>query len=599
MPQDAAEVFVPEPETPRRKGRTRARRASQTSPPPRPELVAMPHLQEDHPIQVILNGRSLEVPAGTSVQSLLESYRHPGGLRPLGAVVNGRLRSLEHILVSNCTVQTVDFSSKDGASIYIRTLILLLCEAVHEVQPSCSPVVGQSLAGGYSFTFRVNGELTEEIPPALVRDIKRHMQKIVSENRPVRVRRVAVEEAIEYYRGIKAWDKVKLLQTVRRAEVQLAAVGKYRDLVVGPLVPSTGILRLFDLVSYASGMILRFPARDFRMRPKPKFQKKLYNAYRETRRWNEELGVANVGQLNEAVIKGHVSDIIRVAEGFHEKKIAAIADEIHARKNCRLVLVAGPSSSGKTTFTKRLMVQLRVLGLQPVAISMDNYYVNRVDTPKHADGSYNFESLEALDLELFNAQVRDLIRGRCVETPVYSFVKGERVEKTVPMQLGPNEVLISEGIHCLNPLLAEGTPGKHKFSIYVSALTQLSLDDHSRIFTADVRLLRRIVRDRLYRNYTAEDTLRGWGSVRAGENRYIFPFQENADAMFNSALVYEPAVIRTYAERFLLEVPLESPLMSDCYRLLRFLHMLVPLFPEEVPQNSLLREFIGGSAFRY
>ena len=598
-PQPTGEVAVPGLDAPGPAPTAPASRV--VAPPKTPIEVARDsnHVLEEHPIQVVLNGQSLEVPAGTNVQSLLDAHRHPSELPPLGAVVNGRLRSIDHNLVSNCTVRTVDFSSKDGAGIYIRTLILVLCEAVHEVKPACSPVVGQSLAGGYSFTFRVNGELTEEMSPALVRDIKRHMQKIISEDRPVRVRRVAVEEAIEYYRGIKAWDKVKLLETVRRAEVQLASIGKYRDLVVGPLVRTTGILKLFDLVSYASGMILRFPARDFRMRPKPKFQKKLYNAYRETRRWNEELGVANVGQLNEAVIKGHVSDIIRVAEGFHEKKIAAIADEIHDRKNCRLVLVAGPSSSGKTTFTKRLMVQLRVLGLRPVAISMDNYYVDRVDTPKHPDGSYNFESLEALDLELFNAQVKDLIRGKRVETPIYSFTKGERVERTVPMQLGPKDVLISEGIHCLNPVLTEGIPAKRKFTIYVSALTQLSLDDHSRIFTADVRLLRRIVRDRLYRNYTAQDTLRGWGSVRSGENRYIFPFQENADAMFNSALVYEPAVIRTYAERFLLEVPLDSPVMSDCYRLLRFLHMLVPLFPEEVPQNSLLREFIGGSAFRY
>lgn len=555
---------------------------------------------EPRRIQVVLNGTEVEASAGLSVVRMLERHPHPGRLAPLGAVVNGRLRSLGHTLVSDCTVETVDYASKDGASIYRRTATLLLCEAAAEIDPSLNPVVGQALAGGYYFSLRRNGAAPGEIEPALVARLKEGMLRIIAEDRPVIVERVAVEEALGHFRKSGAQDKVMLLETTRRAEVQWGRVGTFKDLVIGPLAPSAGAIARFDLASYAAGMVLRFPGRDFQIRPMTQNQSKLYGAYLETRTWNDELEVSNVGQLNNAVIRGHVSEIIRIAEGFHERKIVAIADEIHRRQpQARLVLVAGPSASGKTTFTKRLGVQLRVLGLRPVAISMDNYYVDRVDTPKHSDGTYNFESLDALDLELFNDQVRRLVSGEAVDTPVYSFPTGTRSAKTVSMQLRPGEILLVEGIHCLNERLTVGVPHENKFKIYVSALTQLSIDDHSRIFTSDVRLLRRLVRDRLYRGYSAGDTLRQWPSVRAGEDRYIFPFQEEADVMFNSALVYEPAVLRTFAERFLLEIPIDSPVQSEAYRLLKFLHLLVPLFPEEVPQNSLLREFIGGSAFHY
>jgi uridine kinase len=557
-------------------------------------------VESPHEIEVDFNGRTARTVAGTTVQELLEGHPHPGRLKPLGAVVNGRLRPLDHRLVSDCRVSTVDYASKDGASIYRRTATLVLCEAAQEIDPTLNPVVGQALAGGYFFYLRQNGTVLPSIDPVLLTRLKVKMQEITAQDRPVVVRRVAVEEALEYFRAVGARDKVKLLETTRRAEIQWGSAGKFRDLMAGPLAASTGQVRRFDLVPYASGMVLRFPAPDFQMRPMPQNQSKLYQAHLESRVWNEELQVSNVGQLNEAVIKGSITEIIHIAEGFHERKIVAVADEIFRRQPAaRLVLVAGPSASGKTTFTKRLGVQLRVLGLRPVSLSMDNYYVNRVDTPKNAAGVYNFESLEALDLDLFNNQVLRLVQGEEVQTPVYSFSRGIRIEKTVPMRLTPGEILIVEGIHCLNERLTVGVSPENKLKIYVSALTQLSIDDHSRIFTSDVRLLRRIVRDRLYRGYTASQSLRQWSNVRAGEDRYIFPFQEEADIIFNSALVYEPAVLRIYAERFLLEIPVEDPVMSDVYRLLKFLHLLVPLFPEEVPQNSLLREFIGGSAFHY
>ncbi len=556
--------------------------------------------QEPETITVVLNEQRVDALAGSTVQGLLETHPHPGKFPPLAAIVNGRLRPLDHTLVSNCRVKTVDYASKEGAMVYRRTCTLLLCETAREIDPDLNPVVGQSILGGYFFSFKRAGVWLPKAGPGLLRRLKRRMHEIVDEDRPVRVRRVAVEAALQHFHGIGAWDKVKLLETTRRAEVQWASIGAYRDLILGPLAPSTGLLQKFDLAPWASGLVLRFPTPDFQIRPRFQSESRLYDAYRETRAWNEELGITNIGTLNEAVIRGQVSEVIRIAEGFHERKICALADEIKARaQEVRLVLVAGPSSSGKTTFTKRLEVQLRVVGLRPVALSMDNYYVNREDTPKHADGTYDFECIEALDLDLFNDQVLRLIRGEEVETPIYSFPLGRRIEKTISRRLRPGDVLITEGIHCLNERLTVGVAREQKHKIYVSALTQLSIDDHNRIFTSDVRLLRRLVRDRLYRNYSAAQTLKQWSSVRAGENRYIFPFQEEADAMFNSALVYEQAVIRTYAERFLLEVPLDDPNMSEAYRLMRFLHLLVPLFPEEVPQNSILREFIGGSAFRY
>ncbi len=555
---------------------------------------------EAHKIQVELNGHAVSTEAGISIRRLLETHPHPGKLDPLGAVVNGRLRSLDHPLVSNCRVTTVDYASKDGASIYRRTATLILCEAMQELDPLCNPVVGQSLAGGYFFFVRRNGVLLPSLDPDVVARVKKGMFQIVKEDRPVVVRRVAVEEALEYFTRAGAFDKVKLLETTRRAEIQWGSVGTFRDLVIGPLAPDTATIRRFDLVPYASGMVLRFPAREFQIRPMPQTQTKLYDAYIETRTSNDEMGISNVGQLNEAVIGGTVSSIVRLAEGYHERKIVVIADEIRRRQpEARLILVAGPSASGKTTFTKRLWVQLRVLGLRPTSLSMDNYYVNRADTPKLPNGNYNFESLEALDLALFNDHVLRLIQGEEVGTPIYSFSRGERLERTVPMRLRPEEILIVEGIHCLNECLTVGVPREVKYKIYVSALTQLSIDDHSRIFTSDVRLLRRIVRDRIFRGYTTAQTLRQWPSVRSGEDRWIFPFQEEADVMFNSALVYEPAVLRSYAERYLLEVPIEDPVMSEAYRILKFLHLIVPMFAEEVPQNSLLREFIGGSAFNY
>jgi uridine kinase len=329
---------------------------------------------------------------------------------------------------------------------------------------------------------------------------------------------------------------------------------------------------------------------------------KLYGVFQETKAWNRILGVSNVGEMNRACVSNEYPEVIRVAEGFHEKRITAIADQVGGRRDrVRLVLIAGPSSSGKTTFTKRLGVQLRVIGLRPTALSTDDYYVDRARTPIGDDGRPDFEAIEAIDLDLFNDHLTRLLAGEEVATPRYDFPTGKRTppETWEKKRLEKGDLLIVEGIHGLNDRLTRSIPAERKFRIYVSALTQLSIDDQNRISTSDARLLRRIVRDRLYRGHLAAGTLRSWASVRAGERKHIFPFQESADAMMNTALVYETSVLRVFAHRFLVEVPPEDPMFAEAYRLLKFLELFVPIFPDKVPQNSILREFIGGSTFHY
>jgi uridine kinase len=363
---------------------------------------------------------------------------------------------------------------------------------------------------------------------------------------------------------------------------------------------STGAVSCFALSAYQGGIVLHFPrfggTEPVIGRPQPK----LFSTFRETAKWNAVVGCENIAQLNKHCMTGSISRLIKVAEALHERKIVDIADQILTGPDARLVLIAGPSASGKTTFSKRLEIQLQVSGVQPVTLSVDNYYVDRRRTPKNPDGTYNFEAVEAIDLDLLGDQIRQLLSGKRVETPVFNFESGRRLKnRTVPMQLAENGVLIMEGIHSLNERLTQGVPRRRKFKIFVSALTQLAIDEHNRIFTSDARLIRRLVRDRLYRGYTAGQTIAGWTSVRAGEEELIFPFQEEADVRFNSALVYEQAVLKPYAERFLMEVPRGGEAFPEATRLYQFLQYFIPILPEEVPHTSVLREFIGGSTFHY
>jgi uridine kinase len=514
-------------------------------------------------------------------------------------LVSYRLTGLHYQLVSDCTVQTVDYASKGGASIYRRTATVIMMGAVTDLYPGARVEVGQSLGHGYFFEISMpNGRFPSR---AQVDAIRACMEEIVSRDIPLVPVRIAVEEAIEEFEHSGYPEKARLLQTVPHSKIWWIQLGDYRDILHGPVAGSTGVVSAFALEAYEHGVILRFPDVKFQMRPARGRQDKLFAVYRETRDWNQEIGIHNVADLNAAVLRDETAEIIRIAEGFQEKKIARIADQVaEQRGRIRLVLVAGPSSSGKTTFTKRLGVQLRVNGLRPVALSMDNYYIDRDKTPRNPDGTYNFESLDALDVDYLNDHLARLMIGEEVATPIFSFTEGRRrSDKTIPMRLEADHVLVMEGIHCLNERISRAVPRDAKFKIYVSALTQLIIDSHSRIFTADSRLIRRIVRDRLFRGYSAEQTITQWDSVRAGENRYIFPFQEEADVMFNSALAYETPVLKTYAHRFLLTVPRNTPAYTEAHRLLAFLEYFVSIFPEEVPQNSLLREFIGGSTFTY
>ncbi len=549
-------------------------------------------------ITVLINGIEIITRRDTSISRVIAENEVPGVDGALGAIVNNRLHGLYQLLRSDCVVETVNYSSKEGANIYRRTLSLILCEAFAELYPQMRLEIGQALGGGYYYRVRTkNGELTEEI----LQTVEERMQEIVASDRPLRPTLVTAEEAKEYFIGSGYPEKSVLINQRNVAEVPWNVMGSFRDISYGPVAPRTGSCTKFKLLPKIPGFVLSFPNRKGILHKKLPAQEKLFNTYLETRRWNEMMGAWNVGQLNQSCTDGSVSDIIKVSEGLQEKRISRLSDTITADSDrLRLILIAGPSSSGKTTFTKRLAVQLRVNGIRPRMISLDNYYVNRVNTPKNPDGTYNYECLEALDVALFNEHLGALLKGEEVQSPIYNFHSGEReATKHIPLRLHRNEILIVEGIHGLNPKMSRAVPLENKYRIYVSALTQLAIDEQNRIFTSDIRLMRRIVRDRLFRGYSAAQTITQWPHVRNGENEYIFPFQEEADTMVDTALIYEPAVLKPYLSRFLREVSFNDRAYVDAYRLFQFLNLFIPIFPHEVPPTSILREFIGGSTFDY
>lgn len=547
-------------------------------------------------IEITMDGQRLPLRAGERISELFKRYPPKGGV-PLAAKLNQQLVSLDTPIQRHCQVTPVAYGQREGTAVYRRSACLILYEAIKELRPAARVVVGQSIAGGYHFEMVCDTPQTEEC----LREIEARMRQIVAENRPFQRTTLTSAEAKEYFQAEGYEDKVKLLTTTRLIIVKLVGCGVFKDVQQGPVVPSTGLIDRFELVPYASGFILRFPSTT---EPEtiPPFapEPHLFHIYRETKDWNRILGVTNVGELNGGCLSGEIDDLVRIAEGFHEKKIAEIADIVAADKDrIKLVLIAGPSSSGKTTFSKRLMIQMRVNGLHPITLSTDNYFVGREETPLDEFGKPDFECLEAVDVPLFNRHMEQLMAGETVAMPTYDFHTGARARKTESLKLGPNDILMVEGIHGLNPALTASVEADQKLKIYISALTQLSLDDHNRIMTTDVRLIRRIVRDRKYRGHNASRTIAMWPSVLRGEQHNIYPFQEEADVLFNSTLIYEPAVLRMYAERFLLEVPNDDESFGEAYRLLQFLRMFVPVFADEVPHTSILREFIGGSSFDY
>ncbi|NOZ78888.1 MAG: nucleoside kinase [Acidobacteria bacterium] len=550
-------------------------------------------------VEVLYRGQAVEVPAGTRVDELIRKVDGDIPSTVLSALVNRRQVMLDFPLRGRSEVELVVYGSRSGELVYKRSVSLMLYEACRELYPEVRLIIGQSLGNSYHYQVEGDGHDLK----AMAARLEKRMREIHREKRPFVRQTVTIEEIEDYLRERGCTDKLALLSTRRSSTVHTISCGEFVDLAHSPYAPHTGCLPTFGVMAYGDGLLLRFPRRGNRERlaawtPKPK----LYATYVETRDWQELLNIHHVGQLNRLCLNGGIKDMVRIAESLHEKKIAQIADEIAAKADrVRLVTIAGPSSSGKTTFAKRLGIQLRVNGLEPVSLSLDDYYVPRAETPIGEDGKPDYEALGAIDLKLFHQQLRDLLRGREVLTPRYDFVTGERKpkEKWTPMRLGDRQVIVIEGIHGLDHRLTQSVPPDEKYRIYISALTQLAIDDHNRIFTADARLIRRIVRDYFFRGFSAERTLELWERVRRGEGKWIFPFQEEADVMFNSALVYEPAVLKTFAIRFLLQVPRTSPSYPEAFRLLKFLSLFVPIFPDEVPNTSILREFIGGSTFDY
>lgn len=512
------------------------------------------------------------------------------------AKINGVLKELSTKIYEDSIVEFIDITSKAGMMCYIRSLKFVLVKAISEVFPKCKVAIKHSLSKG------LFGEIYIKPPLVVddVYDIKKKMDEIIALNIPIIRKKISKMEAIKLFKEAEMEDKVALLNTVNQEIVTVYSLGNSYDYFYGPMIYSTGQLKYYDLISYDEGFILRFPTNEDPMRiPRFESHKKLAKIFYEAEKWGNILNVTHVGALNEKIDKGEaeIITLIRVAEALHEKKIANIADEINKNRSIKLITIAGPSSSGKTTFCKRLDIQLRVNGLTPIQISLDDYFINREDTPIDEYGELDFECINALDLKLFNEHLTQLLAGEEVELPTYNFKTGRREWNGTKVRLPKDGVIIIEGIHGLNNMLTESIDNEHKFKIYISPLTEINVDYHNRISTTDVRMIRRIVRDHLSRGYDVEYTLKMWPSIKRGEDKFIYPFQEEADVMFNTALIYELAVLKKYAIAELSKVSPQSSVYDEAVRLLEFLQMFKDIDKEYVPSNSLMREFIGGSCF--
>lgn len=556
-------------------------------------------------------GEYVEIQGGETLRELARKIgRERLGLAfpEICALVNNKNEPLQYQVFAPKMVRFIDRQSASGFRVYTRSLSMMLYRAVREVLPGALLRIVHSISNGWYCRLFLPGKdgkpETAVVPDsALLARLQEVMESLRDRDVPfIRKERLTRDISVKFSEeGL--FDKVELLDTLHELYTTVYRLDGVLDSYYGALAPSTGLIDIFSLVPYKEGFLLMGVDRKNPSRPAlPVPQEKMYEAFNENLRFNHIIGVGNVGELNRAVIQDRTAQLINVAEALHNKKIAAIADEIARRYHeggARVVLVAGPSSSGKTTFTKRLAIYLLTNLLQPEMISLDNYFVDRHKTPRDETGDYDYESLYALDLEQFNADFSALLRGEEVELPTYSFEQGKRIYKGDRLRIGPNTILLLEGIHGLNPELTASIEDKMKYKVYVSALTTLSIDDHNWIPTTDNRLLRRIIRDHKYRGASAIDTLRRWPSVRRGEERWIFPFQENADSTFNSSLIFELGVMKDYGEAILREVPNDCPEYAEAYRLRRFLGYFLPIGEKSIPPTSLLREFLGGSSFRY
>ena len=537
-----------------------------------------------------------EFPIGSSLLDIYNGFNLNFPYGVVSAKVNNRVEGLTFRVFNNKDIEFLDVRDSSGMRTYVRSLCFILCKAVEEIFPDGKILLEHPVSKGYFCNLRIGRPVTLED----VTKIKARMKEIVAENIPFHRVECHTTEAVRVFSERGMMDKVKLLETSGSLYTYYYTLGDTVDYYYGSLLPRTGFVRQFDIVKYYDGVLLRIPSRENPdVLEEVVKQEKMLDVFKEYLRWLDIVDMSNVGDFNVACNEGHATDIINVSEALQEKKISYIADDIYNRGNVRMVLISGPSSSGKTTFSKRLSIQLMTNGLRPYPISLDNYFVNREDTPRDENGDYDYESLYALDLKFFNEQLQALLRGEEVELPRFNFTTGQREFKGDKLKIDEHTILILEGIHALNPELTPQIPAENKYKVYVSALTTISLDDHNWIPTTDNRLLRRIIRDYNYRGYSAQETISRWPSVRAGEDKWIFPYQENADAMFNSSLLFEFAVLRQYAEPILMGVPRNCPEYSEAYRLLKFIKYFVAVRDNEIPPTSLLREFLGGSSFRY
>ena len=545
-------------------------------------------------------GRTIEVAMGTTLLEVERQLRLDGPHPFLAAYVNNRIKELNYRIYKPVTVRFIDITSFEGIRVYQRTISFILQKAVRELFPDRTLYIRHSL-GASGFYCEISG--FGPIPAEHLDAIKARMRGIIDRNLPIQGVKMLTDTARKIYEGFGMADKIALLDSRPRLYSKIYTIDSLPGYFYGALTPSTGYTPQFDLHPYYNGFFIALPLRTDPTRlHQSVHQEKMFDVFHQYQSWVEIMGVPTVGQLNSKVLAGDASELIKIAEAFHENKLAQVAGcvaEANRERGVRLVLISGPSSSGKTTFAKRLGVQLRVLGLNPVLISLDDYFVDREKTPRDENGEYDYEALEAIDLEQFNDHLKRLERGESVDIPRYDFISGTRQWHDNPLQLDERSVLIVEGIHGLNPALTPGVPESRKFKIYVSCFTSVALDNVSRIATSDNRLLRRLTRDYRTRDNDALSTLARWESVRRGEEKHIFPYQENADVMFNSSLFYEISVLRRFAEPILREVPDTVPEYGEAKRMLKFLDNFIPISPEEIPPTSLLREFIGGSSFKY
>ncbi len=542
-------------------------------------------------------GSTMEVEWGTTLATIARGLKSESGHPFLAAYVNNSIRELDARIGEPVSIRFIDITHFEGERVYQRTLFLALHKAVRELYPERRFRITHSISRG--FYCEIDGITSSE---EVVAQIKERLDAIIAADLPIVRHKLPKDEVLDIYRKLGFEDKVEIISARPHLYITLYTLGDLAGYFYGALAPSTRYLHLYDLRVYYNGIYIAVPSRTAPDRFEPMVpQDKMFDIFQEYRGWVDIMGISNVGQLNRKIAEGDGGDLIKIAEALHEKKLAAIADRIaeaHATKGTKMVLVSGPSSSGKTTFSKRLGIQLRILGLRPTMISLDDYFLDREATPRDENGDYNFETIDALDIATFNDHLTRLFAGESVDIPRYDFITGRRQWHSAPLQLNDKSILIVEGIHGLNPRLTAEIADHLKFKVYISCLTSISMDDLSRIHTTDNRLIRRMVRDNAYRGTTATATLKRWQSVRRGEERYIFPYQENADVMFNSSLLYELPVLKRHVVPLLMGVPDTEEVYGEAVRLQRFIDNFSLLDDQEIPPTSLLREFIGGSSFK-